>query len=227
MSDYEKHPSWGMAEFSRATHGGPVRLFGSSLKQHATTVVLSIRKGERKHELGQDWYSADEELIEVEFSAAQFAALLTTMNIANGVPCTIRRVLMERMPDVPEDLRETERVQESARVRFEGITGSLRELVEQADALLKRGDLKAGERRNTRDLLAKIAQDIEANMPFMLRQFEEATEKIATAAKAEVDAFLTTAATRLGMKRLAEIAKGGVELVADVDAPRLEKGSGR
>jgi hypothetical protein len=45
-----------------------------------------------------------EELIEVDMTEHQFAQLITTMNQGMGIPCTIRHILMERVPEVPEGL---------------------------------------------------------------------------------------------------------------------------
>ena len=119
---YESHPAWGMVEFSRVEHGGPCRLFGSSLTNHGTTIILRVWEASRKHDCGQDWYhgSIRKELIAVEMSAAQFAGLLTTMNVGNGVPCTIRHVQGVQRPEVPPDPGEMGRVRAAFRRGIEG-----------------------------------------------------------------------------------------------------------
>ena len=206
MSDeFEKHPSWGMAVFSRITFAGKHRLFGSSLENHGSSIVLTIREAQRKHDLSQDWLHSSSRLpvCEVEFSAAQFAALLTTMNIGDGVPCTIRYVDGKARPEPPDDQREVERVQASFKDNLKEITSKLAELMKGADEMLGRKEgLKVGDRKELRHRLDMIRQDIESNLPFVLKQFERATEKVTTSAKAEIDAFVTEAATRLGMERL-------------------------
>jgi hypothetical protein len=168
--------------------------------------------------LGQDWYhgSLRKELIEVELSAAQFAGLLTTMNIGSGVPCTIRHVQGERRPDVPPDPGEMGRIRSTFRKDIEGengergghggLTTRLRDLMSEAKSVLsKDGTVKVSERKALLHRLEMLEQEIRVNLPFMLKQFERATEKVATAAKAEVDAFITNAATRLGLERLREL----------------------
>lgn len=208
FSDPETHPSWGMVQFVRRECGGPNRLFASSLPKHGTTIALKIMHAVRHHETGRDWYVGDHavpEIVEVELSAAQFAALLTTMNVGDGVPCTLRYVHGERMPDVPEDPGETGRVRQSVADDFKGIVTKLEDLLGKATDVLAQKTIKAGDRKDLLETLRRIRQDIESNLPFMVKQFEEATEKITTAAKAEVDAFVTTAATRLGIERLREL----------------------
>ncbi len=230
---YEEHPSWGMVEFSRIEHGGDCRLFGSNLTNHGTTIMLRVWQAQRKHDLGQDWmYGGSRELIEVEMSAAQFAGLLTTMNSGNGVPCTIRRVQGEQRPEVPPDPGEMGRIRAAFRQGIEGddgergghggLTTRLRDLMDEAKKVLsKDGTVKVSERKALLNRLEMLEQEIRMNMPFMLKQFERATEKVATAAKAEVDAFITHAATRLGMERLRELSIGGpVMLGATTEEPR-------
>jgi hypothetical protein len=207
--DYEKHPSWGMVEFSRVS-GGKSRLFGSSLPMHGTTIRLTIRHGQRAHSLGSDWFmgSSRVPLVEVELSPAQFAELLTTMNIGDGVPCTIRSVDGEQMPDVPDEPMETGRVRESFKEEVGDITERLAALLKSANETLARPTLRASDRKDLIEQLRMIVQGVKSNLPFMLAQFEEATDKITTTAKAEVDAFVTHAATRLGIERLREMALG-------------------
>lgn len=205
---YKTHPAWGMIQFSRGTFSGIKRLFGSSLERHGTTITLRIWQAQRKHDLGEDWLMAAHGpiLAEVEMSAAQFAGLLTTMNIGHGVPCTIHRIDGRAVEEMPEDKREVERVRESFEENLRTLALKLTELLKQAGATLERKDLKAADRKDLRDRIRSIVQDIESGMPFMLQQFERATDKITTAAKAEVDAFITQTATTLGLDRLREMA---------------------
>jgi hypothetical protein len=86
----KKHPSFGMVSFSRC-YGTNRRLFQSHVK-NMTTVRLRIKQASVKHSLHQDHTYGEESLIEVELSPAQFAELLTSMNVGDGVPCTINYV---------------------------------------------------------------------------------------------------------------------------------------
>ena len=224
FGESEEHQSWGMLQFSRVTHGGPTRLFGSSLDNHATTVVLSLWQGRRSHHLSEDWFSGGDELAKVELSAAQFAGLLTTMNIGHGVPCTIRRLDGKEMPEPPEDLRESERARESFGADVEALMGKLTGLLEQSAKALEQGVPTAAARKDIRARIASVVQDIRLNLPFVLRQFDRATERITTAAKAEVDAFVTQAATALGIERLRELTLGGKDGAEPARLPGRPKG---
>ena len=107
MSDEEpkeKHPAYGMVGFYRVS-GNPGRLFGSSLKNHESYIALRIGTGERIHSNGWDRYygSLRGEHVEVMLSSAQFAELLTSMNVGNGVPCTIAYLGGKKVERAPED----------------------------------------------------------------------------------------------------------------------------
>ena len=98
----EKHPSYGTVGLSRITSSGGNKLFGSHLEHHHDTMLLRIHSAALMHDLGCDWVHADmNPLIEVELSPAQFASMLTTTNVGNGVPCTIRRLDGALVEDVP------------------------------------------------------------------------------------------------------------------------------
>ena len=109
----QKHPAYGLVQFSRQ-HGGSKKLFGSQIRSD-TTIALRIFEGEVQHELSYDRYShaKNRPIIEVVLSAAQFAELLTTMNMGSGVPCTIEYRDGKDVPPIPEtDKAEAQKIHE-------------------------------------------------------------------------------------------------------------------
>ena len=82
-----KHPSYGMLSFHRV-HGAATPLFGSSI-QHRDTIRLTLKEGEVKRSLNTDWYFGGKRLFEVEMSLSQFAELITSLNMGDGIPVTI------------------------------------------------------------------------------------------------------------------------------------------
>jgi len=226
MSDqYEKtkktHPSYGTVLFSRRHKGGgKVRLFGSPLSDHATTVTLTIYEAEIGHDLSRDRIHGGDSIIEVELSAAQFAELLTTMNVGCGVPCTIcQRQGVGRIKDPPHDEIEIDRVQDSFVGRIEEIRKRVKEKSKQMKELLKKRALSKADKDEIQWIVDKIMQDVESNWPYVVDQFNKATERIVVAAKSEIDAFVTTAAQVTGLKQLQEMSKNSLLML-----PEPEKG---
>lgn len=201
-----EHESYGMIGFSRI-QGGIGRLFGSSLEKQYTAIRFRIARGVRQHELGRDWYYAKEEYIEVEMSAAQFAEMVTTPNVGSGVPCTVRHIQGKRMADPPEELTEVEEVREGFRAKAERIGVKLAKLAGEVDAVLEKSPKKV--REEVKAKLSSFVSEVASNMPFMVDQFQEATEKIIVQAKTEVDAFITHNIVTEGLRALADKAKAG------------------
>ena len=82
------HPSFGIAKFSRHSCSHPQSLFGSSIG-HENTITLTISRADHiRSDSSYDRYYEKGQIIEVEMSAAQFAEMITTMNMV--VVCQLR-----------------------------------------------------------------------------------------------------------------------------------------
>lgn len=208
--DYKTHPAYGVVAFNRV-QGSPGPMFGSSLPQHGTFIRLVIRQAQRKHDLGEDWIMGKgRSLIEVWLSAAQFSELLTTMNIGDGVPCTIKRFDGAEVPNMPDDEQTiAERVYEAAQVKMDLFAEETRaELAQARAALLAKGSISVKARNEIVSTLDKILREADANLPYAVRSFQRAVEKTSAQAKAELDALVSHTITVKGLEAL------GVEIKA-------------
>lgn len=216
----ETHPSYGQAVFNRRT-GSTGRMYGSPLADHHATIALSISRSETVHDLGRDWRHATEQLIEVEFSAAQFADLLTNMNVGEGVPCTIGWIKDEGRVPPPEIQAEHEKVVDAFKGQVSGTAKVLRENLIQLGALLEKKSLSKADKDKIYWMVEKSLQDVESNAPFMLEQFGEATEKVVTAARAEVAASTIAIVQKLGFEKLDDMRQ--VVAGASPRVPQIER----
>ncbi len=66
-----------------------------------------------------------------------------------------------------------------------------------------------------------MTQQLESNAPFVVNQFHEATERVVTAAKLEIEAFTTNVLHAAGMHAIAE---SGLpkQLAASVETPAFD-----
>lgn len=199
-----EHPSYGILHISRTSGGtSAIRLFGSPLATHYGTIRLTISKGKWSHGLHYDrYFGMNKEFIEIEMSAAQFADAITSLNIGSGTPCTIRYVDGKRVENPPEHATEAEHIREN----FEG---SLDKYKEKARTYRKKieeltGKLSAKAKEEIRVALDVMEQQLGSNVPFVVKQFQEATTRITTAAKAEVEAFVTGVVRAAGLQSIAE-----------------------
>lgn len=199
-----QHESYVMAGFSRIT-GSPGRLFGSSVAHHQTFIRLTIRRAKRIHNLGRDWYHGDSmPIVEVDLSAAQFAEMLTGMNVGSGVPCTLRWIDGKKMGEPPDEMLEAEQVKTDFKEKLGGVAKKLDAAKARLQEVLAKKNLTQADRKDVQSHVDSIIQEVRSNLPFWLSQFHEATEKVVTAAKAEVDAFMTHAVMAAGWKSLKE-----------------------
>jgi hypothetical protein len=196
------HPSYGLIRISR-TSGGSPRLFGSPLANHYGTIRLTIGDAKWIHGLHHDrYYGGLQGHVEVEMSAAQFADMITSLNVGAGTPCTLRYLAGVRIPDPPDHPTEAEHIRDN----FEG---SLDKYKAKAHTYRKKiedltSKLSAKARDEIRKALDVMEQQLGANVPFVVKQFQEATTKIASAAKAEVEVFVTNMVRAAGLDAIAE-----------------------
>jgi len=58
---------------------------------------------EKERHLNRDWFHKKKHLIEVEMSQTQFAEMITSLNVGDGVPCTIRYLPDKHRIEDPPD----------------------------------------------------------------------------------------------------------------------------
>jgi ElaB/YqjD/DUF883 family membrane-anchored ribosome-binding protein len=219
-----EHPSYCMVQFSRC-QGNPGRLFGSPLQEHGSFVTLRVVEAERRHSLSRDWYfGGSKTIVEIYLSPMQFAELLTTMNVSSGVPGTLRFHGQGpgKIAKPPEDEEiEADVVARGFKEDIERIGTELKELQAKAEEILgSKGPVKAEEKKEILNGINKMVRDIVANLPFVLESFQEATERTVKAAKAEVDAFVTTAVMATGLDALQQMKVTALDVHSE-GAPQL------
>jgi hypothetical protein len=207
MSDDEferEHPSYGLVSISRITGGsGARRLFGSPLANHYGTIRLSIGTAKWIHGLHHDRYygSLRGEHIEVEMSAAQFADMITSLNMGSGTPCTIRHLTGVQIPPPPDYATEAEHIRDNFEGSLDKYKAKARTYRKKIEELTSKLSTKAKE--EIRIALDVIEDQLSSNVPFVVKQFQEATTRITSAAKAEVDAFVTGVVRAAGLEAIA------------------------
>ena len=199
-----EHPSYGILHISRMNGGGSaVRLFGSPLATHYGSIRLTISKGRWIHGLHHDrYFGMNKDYIEIEMSAAQFADAITSLNMGSGTPCTIRYVGGERVENPPDHATEAEHIRDNFEASLDKYTEKARTYRTKIEELTSKLSAKAKE--EIRVALDVIEQQLTSNVPFVVEQFQEATTRVTTAAKAEVEAFVTHAVRAAGLQAIAE-----------------------
>jgi hypothetical protein len=187
----ETHPAWGMIGASRVTSGPPgAALFDSDIR-HQHYVAVRISTARRKRDLSRDWITQDKEFVEVEMSIAQWAEFVSSMNVGNGVPCTIRR--REGDWDIP-GVEYAPRLQES-------IT-EVRGAAEKAFSKVKEAFEAYEQKKNAANLrtLKYAIENAPSNVAFAGKSLTEHAENVGRKMRADIEAMVIAKAEQLGIE---------------------------
>lgn len=197
----EKHESFGILQISRVSCNPAMNVFGSSIKT-GNPIKLTIMRGEKVGDLGQNWYFPREELIEVYMSSAQFADAITTLNHGSGTPVTLTRIGCEKMEECP-DVDQRQIFHAEFEKDMKNVAADLKSLLNAAKVILGKGGKTNTENKNNLiKRIEKVEQDIRANMPFVHKQFNRAMDRTVSESKAEIEGFLTETIEKLGKEAL-------------------------
>lgn len=185
----ETHPAWGLIGASRVSSGSPgATLFDSDI-QHQHFIVVRLRRASRNRDLGHDRKHGEEQLIEIEMSEAQWASFVSTMNVGDGVPCTITRVGSKAMPGVEYEPRlalSMDEVDNAAHKAMEKIQEAFAAYREKKNAA------------NLRSLEAAI-NNAPANIGFAAETLSKHGENVVQRARADIEAMVMSKAEQLGI----------------------------
>lgn len=197
----QKHPSQVQVQFSRVQSSHPMAFYGSDIKVN-NWIQLRIKTSIKKRDLSNDWFHADDTILEIRLSPNQFSELLTTMNVGEGVPGTLTFHQALDLPNgalpMPIQENKTSIFKEEINLLGTGILARIIELENTVNGLNITKSAKIAILERTR----MVKQDITSNLPFILRQAKEQVDKIVSAGKSAVDAFYTGVITRLGIAAL-------------------------
>ena len=135
-------------------------------------------------------------------SSEQFASMITSMNVGDGVACTIMSIEGQRVSRLPYTNPNTEYVSEfGARMKTLGsiMDDVLKDLEYQ---LTQPPRLSVLAVRSIFERMQRIRQEIAENFPFVAQQFQRHMEHVVTQSKAEVEAFVTQAVQKTGLQAL-------------------------
>lgn len=201
--ELHSHPSFGQVQFNRVS-GGSTNFYGSELPQdHYITLTITNSKIERS--LTRDWYfNEGEDLIKVRMSSGQFSELITSMNIGQGVPCTIERLKGEKVPPLPEQEGRKEFVHRKFEDRMKQFADSIREDKNKAKEIIKKKTLSKADIHDLSIYLEHLTTEIESNIPFFAKCFQETVDEVVFEAKTEVENAIQHKISVLGLDALHE-----------------------
>jgi len=201
----EEHESYGLLSVNRASTGGEGRnLFGSSIR-HGTFLTFRLKRAEKRRQNNRTWIgSAGKEMIaEFEMSPAQWADLLTSLNVGEGIPVTLRYVNGEEMEACPE-VSQRQIFEKEFRNDVTRATENAKRLIERVNNFIEtKGVITKKDSKQLAEDLKLLLQDLQSNMPFVQKQFTAAMDRTTTEAKHEIENFVNGKIASLGINALA------------------------
>lgn len=188
--DNEQHPAWGLIGASRVSSSPPGAILFDSDIQHQHYVVVRVSQTARKRDLHRDWLHGRQQHIEIAMSEAQWASFVSSMNVGQGVPCTVLSIGREQIPGFPYEprLRESlSEVQQASQQAMEKIEAAFAAYKEKKNA------------SNLRDLEYAI-KNAPANMTFAAKSLAEHAENVVQRARADVEAMVVNKAAQMGIE---------------------------
>lgn len=188
----ETHPAYATISASRVQ--GIATLAGSEFKHHSLMTV-TIQSAEKHRTLSRDWFFSRKTIAKVAMSEAQWAAFISTPN-AGETPCTLEYVRTGDLEYVPR----IELPKEEPGDLFEG------DVKRRLEAALK-GLEELGDQVPTKKLkeqVAEVYRQLADGVPYVAKAFHEDVEVTKEKARIEVEAMVTGAITRAGLKAVAD-----------------------
>lgn len=200
----ETHPAYAQIGASRVS--GETYLYGSDFK-HRHYVTIRISESSMQRSLSRDWYHAGNEYIEVELSEAQWAAFVSSMNMGDGVPCTLRRrdgILVPEVSPPPDRKAQFSAEMRECLATVQAETATLRRKIEA-------GVIPRKMKEDLLDTLIQVENHLTPNVTFVADSFGKHVEQVTERAKTEVSAHIQSVLVRAGIEALRD-GKHPVEL---------------
>lgn len=200
-SETFEHESFGQIRFSRVN--GYANFYGSELPQQ-NYISLEISTSKCEKTLTQEWYFPNQQVMRLRMSAGQFSELITSMNYGSGVPCTFERLNGKKVEEYPIDETRKEFVHRAFKDRMKEFSNTLISNKEKAREIISKKTLNKSDIETLSDMLGKIFQEVEMNIPYFTECFQETMDKVVEEAKIEVENAILHKVTIAGLEKLHE-----------------------
>jgi len=196
------HESFAQMSIHRVQSARGETMYGSDLK-HSTFIRMDLFHSSHRRGLSHNWYHAEKLIASVEMSQNQFSELITSMNMGDGVPVTLKRTERDGEMENPVLLNVADLHKDEFKETVKSITKDSAELLNKMKTVLGgSGTVKKADRNELIHDLEMVLQGIQSNMPYMENCFDEAMDNVVTDAKGTIEAFYQKRVIDAGLKAL-------------------------
>lgn len=202
FENIEKHPCYGMLGFHRR-NGNVSPLFGSSI-QHKETIVMTLKRGGLSRHLNNDHYFGKDVIAEVEMSYSQFAEAITSMNIGDGVPCTIRFTEKDGYISERPFTNKKDQFKQEFTEHLDDIKTDTKNTISEIKEIFEKKSIGKADREEILRKLEYLSTQIGSNTEFIYSQFNIQMDKTVMEAKSEIEAFCQNKMNSIALAALSE-----------------------
>jgi hypothetical protein len=165
-------------------------MFGSQIRT-GNPISMTIKNAVVEHDGDRQWFFAKDLILEIEMTSAQFADAITSLNIGDGVPCTIRYIRGEGKKQPPLYESKIETHHKGIKERIGKTMDKAKNYQVKAEKILnKKGALTIKERKELTGYMISMMQEVCENLPFIAGQLAKVMDETKSQAKAEIEAFV-------------------------------------
>lgn len=211
------HPSYATITSSRISRGENHALFGSSLKTNHP-IRIQIQPAELYRDLNHDWiHSHRLPFIEVEMSEGQWAQFVSSMNVGDGTPCTVK-FLHGKPIEEPPFLNKVVEFQDEFKEKMKTIANDMQKLVKDTIEML---ETKKNLNKTDREIMLKqvegLVMSLKSSLPFIAESFGDQMEKVIEDAKHQINTHYNNVIVKTGISELAKF--------QSMDVPQIVEGN--
>lgn len=188
-------PSHGNIRFTRVQG---MRTLNGSLYESASWIEMTISRNRTYESFGEERNTSGNELMTISMTNAQFAEMITSLNIGTGTPVTIQSITNVQIPDtytIPKSMDLIlEEVDQSVGETFDYMKKHL--------STLKKTGVTPKQKKEAIEGIESLMRRFKSNEEFYQKQFVKKLEKIEVAKKSEMEGFINTVAHKLGLEQL-------------------------
>lgn len=188
MNEVEKHPAYATIRFSKLYGGKDIPLFGSNIK-HANIIRMELRHAEEIRVLNGDKIYGSKPIITVDMSYSQFAEAISSFDLFEGVPCTLRYTEKDGCIEPPQFKSKTEIFENEFSEHLQSFEDDGEELMSKIEDILNKKSIGKADKDELVKMVSKYITNVTDNSEFIYERFNESMDKTVTQAKNEVEAF--------------------------------------
>lgn len=194
------HESFGQIRFARV-NGNNTGFYGSELPQDHY-ISMEVHHSEVDRDLTKDWYYNKGLVLRLRMTSGQFAEMITSLNNGSGIPCTLEYVESKKIEPFSEQESRKEFVHRKFEDRMKMFGDTIRENQKKAQALVKKKTLSKEDMHQLQMHLEWLTGEVERNIPFFAKCFQETMDEVVFEAKTEVENAIQHKINVLGIQAL-------------------------